>query len=239
MSDPEAKDPMFDVIEELRSRSVPDGAKARVAASVQRAAIASPWWSLRLPQPKFVVGVALLCGGGALAYHRLNERSAPASHSQATALISPVEEKAHPLDARRLSPEQQTDAQLEKDATQARAPLAPLPRAPLPHAASNSIQKKVPEAEKMDDELAEQIRAYKLALSTAEPTVRATRLRAFKQRYPKSPLLHEVDLNLVAALGEAKAPEQQRAAAQQFLAEHPESARAAEVQTLADGKGTP
>jgi hypothetical protein len=84
-----------------------------------------------------------------------------------------------------------------------------------------------------DRMLAEQVAAYKRATSNREPTVVVRELRAFKQRWPGSPLIHEVDLQIVAALQRAEDGDGARKAARDFLRDHPDTGRATEMQKLA------
>ncbi len=90
-----------------------------------------------------------------------------------------------------------------------------------------------------DTALAKQIRSYRAAISTNDPSARVARLRSFKARYPGSALVHEADLNIVKSLGESRKAEEQKAAARAFLKDHPQSARAADIERLAEPKDLP
>lgn len=83
-----------------------------------------------------------------------------------------------------------------------------------------------------------QVAEYMAAVENldAQPTEALARLRAYRQRWPSSAILHEVDLRIVQVLVRLGRDVEAKAAAQSFLIQYPGSARAAEVRRIAESE---
>jgi hypothetical protein len=131
----------------------------------------------------------------------------------------------------------------------ATAPAAPLaePTAPAVDAAAPSPSPAAPAEAKAraaarpsgdghasSDTLARQVGEYQRALSLAGRNDEAalSAWRAFARRWPTSPLRHEVDLQIVAALGRLGRRHELDAAARGFLRDHPQSPRSGDVRGM-------
>ncbi len=82
-------------------------------------------------------------------------------------------------------------------------------------------------------ELAQQVRAYRRAVAFAknddERLIRE--LRSFEARWPESPLNHEAEIQVIAALTRLGRGAEGRSAARRFVAEHPDSPKAQEIES--------
>ncbi len=119
------------------------------------------------------------------------------------------------------------------------APAAAIGPEPAPAAASKGATgRSRPGAEgPAPDTLARQVGEYQRALSLAGRNDEAALAawRSFRGRWPASPLRHEVDLQIVAALGRLGRRGELDAAARGFLREHPESPRSGDVRNMLRG----
>lgn len=87
-------------------------------------------------------------------------------------------------------------------------------------------------------ELAQQVRAYRRALSWAKRDDERLlkELRAFKARWPQSPFTQEVELESISALSRLGRQSDGRRAARRFVEEHPTSDKAREIQSVLEGR---
>jgi hypothetical protein len=108
-------------------------------------------------------------------------------------------------------------------------PLAATPRPSTPVPASAA-----PETE--ESVLAQQVEAYReaVALVGASPGLAVVRLRAFEDRWPKSPLREEVSLRLVQSLMGLGRQADAQVQARAFVKRYPRSAKRAEMQAIAE-----
>lgn len=85
-------------------------------------------------------------------------------------------------------------------------------------------------------ELSQQVADYRDAVAqlAADPAGALVRLEAYRQRWPSSALLHEVDLRIIQGLVALGRHGEARREAERFLSRYPESARAAEVRRIAE-----
>lgn len=83
-------------------------------------------------------------------------------------------------------------------------------------------------------ELAEQVAAYRFALrlSDTDPSTALGRWQRMKKRWPQSPLLHEIDLQIVQTLFRLGRYAQGKSEANKFLSRYPNSPKLDEVREL-------
>ena len=88
-----------------------------------------------------------------------------------------------------------------------------------------------------DSALAEEVAAYReaAALVASSPGLAIVRLRAHRDRFPKSALGEEVSLRLVQAFGALGRDADARREAQSFVVRYPHSAKYRELRAIADG----
>jgi hypothetical protein len=119
------------------------------------------------------------------------------------------------------------------------AAAAPAPREPEP--VTRSAQARPRPASPPPSELAQQVQAYREALALrGRDDARAIALfREMNRRWPRSPLRHEIDLNVVDALLRTGRSAEAAAEARRFLTRHPHSSKADEIRKSLGGTAPP
>jgi TolA-binding protein len=94
----------------------------------------------------------------------------------------------------------------------------------------------LPAAAEPVSDLGQQVADYREAVAhlDSNPAVALDSLRAYRRKWPKSAILHEVDLRIVQVLVSLGRNDESADAARKFLQRYPDSARAAEVRRIAE-----
>jgi TolA-binding protein len=212
----------------LRQIEPPPGAKARASLQLEeriarRASGVRRLGALGLAGV-FVAGASLAAANQSDWFRSEPEASPPAKVSVTAAPKAPSggQHGAHVANAPPLPATDEGEPELPRDPQTRR-----LQRRPEPAKASTA-----------DSSLAKQVAEFQAAMAHAErDDQRAlSELRAFKRRWKHSPLNHEADIEIVAALQRLGRDEESKAAARRFVQTHPESAKAAEMKALAKPK---
>ncbi len=247
------------VREVLCAREVPPGAKQRVLLAVESRRTGGGrqrrWaWSAAFG----VLAIAGLAVGQAGGVEPLLQRTATLlGLGESAAPTPPPRSGAAPLRPVNPSPALKSDAANGEDEPRPPAPaeavqrgdtdtaqrpdeapptpsehdVPPVPRprhhGPTPAGVDSSDETRAPSSD-----LTRQVQDYKRAMAHADPGRRLVALRAFKQRWPSSPLLHEVDVQILATTEQTNG--QTAAAAKTFLRDHPESPRSKDVRQLVE-----
>lgn len=245
MSDPVIP---FAEAREALSLTPPPGAKARVLTAIRGTRAERARRPLRLPAIAFALLVsttAAAVGGPpfvrwstrALGVHTERHRPspvAPSAEKQARARGTPG--------AARLVAEAPAEGALPPPAS----PAAPV-EAPTTEVLSPDGKRRTasapgtpgdPSADRArDSALAEEVAAYHeaAALIASSPGLAIVRLRAHRERFPKSVLGEEVSLRLVQAFGALGRDADARREAQSFVVRYPHSAKYRELRAIADG----
>lgn len=90
-------------------------------------------------------------------------------------------------------------------------------------------------------ELRRQVRAYRAAVAWAHKDDErlVTGLRNFIARWPASPLRQEAELEVIAALARLGKTHEGRNAARRFVLEHPDNAKARDLEPMLKQDGEP
>jgi hypothetical protein len=229
----------------------PLGSKERVLAAVEGRGRRSVVLRPRARVGLVLVGLLVASSVGAMAmpnavlppYLRLRPGLAPtptptvpplgAPHAAAPRLSALAEGKRAP------SPEAAPPAEPALAAHDGAAPAnepAPSPAEAAPSEAPAHVRHaQAPQAPRVSsDTLAQQVGEYQRALSLAGRNDEAALAawRSFVHRWPSSPLRHEVDLQIVAALGRLGRRGELETAAKGFLRDHPKSPRSGDVRKV-------
>lgn len=235
----------------LRAREIPSGAKERV----RRAVFAGGARARRrnLGRPLALVAAAFLLGGVAWASPDLRDLASRFLGGESDVREKPPESAPSSLERGRgsnevavhePSPASEPDSseaapsQLGASEQGAVAGIRSEARAPS-KSHQPAVGAEVPTAdvttsasERASDQLATEVAAYRLAMQHADGAERLDALRRFRREYPKSSLMHEVDLQVLAVLRARGASPELGSEARSFLAKYPESPRAADVREL-------
>ena len=113
--------------------------------------------------------------------------------------------------------------------------LAPAPDRRTPNASGAAEGKRVEPPG--DSSLAQEVALYReaAALVATSPGLAIVRLRAHRERFPRSALGEEVSLRLVQAFGALGRASDAQREAQSFVVRYPRSAKYAELRAIADG----
>jgi len=116
---------------------------------------------------------------------------------------------------------------------------APAPEQAAPAVRSAKVEPPARPRPATPSELALQVDAYRQALALrGRDDARAVELwRAMNQRWPRSPLRHEIDLGVIDALVRLGRREEARGEARSFLERHPRSSKAAAVRSMLGDPG--
>jgi len=215
----------------LRAIEPPPGAKTRVSLQIEeqiagRARAARPLWILGLTGV-FVAGASLAAADRAHWFRAEPQAPAVPTVSEPTpAAPKPARRAAAPVSPE-VSPAEKEPARSE--------------RRREPKAATGGERKKTVHTPASDTTLARQVAEFRAAMAFAEhDDQRAlTELRAFKRRWTDSPLTHEADIEIVAALERLGHKDESRKAARQFVRSHPGSAKVDEMRALSEEPKAP
>lgn len=231
----------------------PLGSKERVLAAVEGRGRRSVVLRPRARVGLVLVGLLVASSVGAMAmpntvlppYLRLLPGLAPtptstvpplgAPHAAAPRLSAPTENKmaqapeAAPANEVAPPPE---PAPAHGDAAPANVPAPPPVEAAPSGGPAHARHVQAPHVS--SDTLAQQVGEYQRALSLAGRNDEAALAawRSFVHRWPSSPLRHEVDLQIVAALGRLGRRGELETAAKGFLRDHPKSPRSGDVRNV-------
>lgn len=213
----------------LRQVAPPQGMKRRVLDRIERRSIRPrrrARWRLALI---FIPATAVAAG----AVHRVAER--PMNDGAREQASIPRRTVRQPSRARRLPP---PPPPLQLPAMK---PLTPKeatgqPEAPRRTARPRPDRKRAPALP--PDELALQVAAYERALTLQEraPRQALLRFRRMRRRWPHGPLAHEVMLRIIETRLRTADHQEARQEARRFLAQFPNSPRAAEIRALVQKK---
>jgi hypothetical protein len=149
--------------------------------------------------------------------------------------------RTKPQAPRRVSPAPATVESAAPEDTLVPTPDLPaLPSsapASAPVNSAKALAPSVPSSPPGPSELAEQVAAFKEAesLLATSPGLAIVRLRAFKERWPRSPLGEEASIRVIQALVALGRDADARALAARFVEQYPRSSRRAELAALAAG----
>lgn len=225
-------DALLLVREHLRQIEPPPGAKARVSFELEeriagRARSTRPLWVLGLTGA-LVAGVSIAATNGAHWFASEPQAAPTTKIATPVAPPSPPKQQRVPQQTSNVTPASAKE-QRERDVEPKRASAGVKQTSAPNHGATP------------DSTLAKQVAELQAAMAYAERDDQRAlaELRAFKRRWPKSPLNHEADIEIVAALQRLGRDQESRAAAKRFVRAHPDSAKAREMNALAEDAKAP
>jgi hypothetical protein len=210
------------------------GAEARIYQRIMATPTRHSLSGLRVS----VVTSAILLSASAALGFGLAPRFVPFSRTVATTAApkpSPPRHESRGAATKGIESGAETPSPTRVDADGAR-PTRDGPGIPPPNRSTNSINSPAPVTPVTPTSaLSQQVADYREAVGDLDgnPADALLRLRAYRRKWPESPLLHEVDLRVIQVLVSLGRSNEARAAAKSFLEHHPDSARAAEVRQIA------